>query len=427
MIPVTGTERARAKQVFGSSVCAFTVHPVRGSSVVLSSRSRLVAAVIVAVLSGALFYLAATVGVQMLRSSEPEVGAGAGSLPQLVYKAPETVPATAAYGAPGSISVVFAGTGVKTGLLSSMENPWIAISGANGEYRALSVPHPPSPGPDAMRVSPAGSAVAWAFTDGVVVYDTVEDEARELTDGLDGETVVGRFSPDGRHLLVHDGTLKVLDVDTGDVAATVDGVPQGVIDQAVWTPDGAALTYVDGETLVRREWNSGARTGRPAPIAPGAALAWSPDGGRLAAVRERRGVKVVDIFEVSGEGALRPSRTVEKEGYAIQDLLGFSGDNSVAVTALRLETGPLTVVYSMSTVDDRQPMELTQLPGPGVNWVGAETAAFAGDALVASSVAFDEPRWPWSDLAKLVASGVVAVFVVGLYFTRPASRRRRRG
>jgi hypothetical protein len=186
------------------------------------------------------------------------------------------------------------------------------------------------------------------------------------------------------------------------------------------------VTYVEGGELVQRDWRSGGRSTRPAPIAAGAPLAWLPDGTRLAALREERGVKMVDIFAVDGAGPLTPSRTLAPEGYAIQDLVGPSGDNSVAVTALRLETGPLTIVYSLSTVDDRQPMELTQLPGPGVNWVDAETAQFASDALAGASTPFDEPRWPWSKLGKLVASMIAAVFIVGVYVTRPTTRRRLR-
>jgi hypothetical protein len=372
-------------------------------------------------------YAGATVGLRELRDVSARSGPEPAtvSLPELVYNASETVPTTAAYGPAGPVSMVFPGSAVQVGLTGELDRPWIAVSGVDGDYRALSAPHRPPRQPGAVSVAADGGMLAWGHRSGVVLYDTVSGEVREVT-GLGGQVEVGRFSPDGGLLLVHDGRLRVLETATGEVKATLDGVPGRELRQAVWTPQGDAVTFVAGEQLVRYDWRSGVGAEVPAAIAPQATLAWSPDGGQLAALRETRGVRFVDVFDVVPSGALSLARTVERPGYSIQQLLGYSGDNSVAVTALRLESGPLAAAYSMSTVDDRQPLEMTVLPGPGVNWWGPERVQYAADALLSTPAPFGEPQWPWSHLAKLVASFIFAVFVVGYWLTRPARKRRRR-
>ena len=93
------------------------------------SRSRVIVAVMVATLLGVTTYLAATVGMRGLRSSEEmPTPTAAGNVPEFVYSPPETVPTTADYGPVGPVSVVFAGSKVRTGLSGEMDNPWIAVS-----------------------------------------------------------------------------------------------------------------------------------------------------------------------------------------------------------------------------------------------------------------------------------------------------------
>ena len=68
-------------------------------------------------------------------------------------------------------------------------------------------------------------------------------------------------------------------------------------------------------------------------------------------------------------------------------------------------------------------VEIGQLPARGDNWVGPETLEVAAGALVGGTTTFEEPRWPWSHLAKLVSSLVLALFALGMYVTRrPRSR-----
>lgn len=391
------------------------------------SRTRLGVAVILAVLLAVATYLAATVGLRELRASQVQPTAAGGSLPEFIYNAPDTVPTTASYGPVGPVSMVFAGTDVVTGLTGELDNPWIAVSSQTGDYRALSAPDLPEPVPGAMSVAADGTALAWGSEDGVVLYDPVSDDVRQLSEGVGADPLVGPFSPDGRRLLVFDGTLKLLEVESGDVAATLTGVEKRSARQAVWTPDGAALSYLADGEFVTHEWRSDTRTEAPAPISPDAVLAWQPSGRQVAALEETRGVKSVDVFDVGPDGALTPARTVRPDGYAIEQLLGFTTDTRLTLTALTLETGAVARAYRVSTVDTSPPVPVMQLPNVGTNWEHPQTLAVAAEPLANGSVAFEEPRWPWSDVSKLVASIVLAVFVLGLYLTRRLPSRMRRG
>ena len=379
-----------------------------------ASRSRTAVAVVVAALLGLTVYLLATVGLRAVSSSSVSATTTPGSVPEFVYDPPDTVPTTQAYGPVGPVSMVFAGKHVRVGLTGSMKRPWIAVSSQDGQYRALSAPHRPAPSPGAVAVSPDGRRIAWGFDRGVVLYDPVTDTSQEAGEDLGPNPRVIRFSPDGRLLTVYDGSLRVLEVGSGEVLATLGGVDATAARQAVWTPDASALTYVEKGRLVIHAWRSDARVSSPTTISPGARLAWQPSGKQLAALHQTRGVKSVEVFDVVGQGRLRHARSVSHDSYAIQDLLGFTGDNRVAVTALSMDSGPLPLVYTMSTTDSAEPTQVLQLSGSG-RW---STLEIAMQPLSSGSTPFKEPDWPVSDLAKLVASVVAAFFVLGLYLTR---------
>ncbi|HET7328125.1 MAG TPA: hypothetical protein VFJ14_12665 [Nocardioidaceae bacterium] len=390
------------------------------------SRVKLVTAVALAILLGAATFFTATWVARELRTSPDTATVAGGSVPEHVYNAPDTVPTTSTYGPVGAVSLVFAGNDVLTGLTGHLADPWIAVSSQTGDYRALSVPHRPAAAPGAMSVSADGTALAWGWAGGAVVYDAVEDETHPVT-GFAEAPVVGAFSPSGERLAVFDGSLRVVDVRTQEVVATLRGVTERAARQAVWTTDGAALTYVDDGRLVTHEWRSDERADVPTQIPPDATLRWSPSGEQLAAMRMTRGVKVVDVFQVAEDGRLALTRTLRPEKHSMQRLLGFTSENSVSVTALRLDSGSIEQVFQVSTTDTSTPLPVMQLPGPGVNWAGSQTLAVAAKPLAHGSVAFEEPQWPWSDVSKLVVSAVFALFVLGLYLTRRAPRRMRRG
>lgn len=379
------------------------------------SRLSQVVAVVVAVLLGTAAYVALTTGMETLRRTEEVPARGPGNVPEFIYNPPDTVPTTASSGPVGPVAVVFAGTEVLTGLSGKLENPWIAVSSQTGDYRALSVPHSPEPSRDAIALAPDGRQLAWGFDRGVVLYDPVTDRARELGEGLGPDPRVGSFSPDGRLLLVHDGDLRVLEVESGDIVGTLEGLGQRSAGQAVWTPSGDAVTYVEGGELVIHGWDDAERTSAPTTIRRDATIAWQPAGEQLAAMRDVRGVRTVDVFDVAPDGTQTLVGTVEQDGYAQQELLGFTGDTRVTVTALTLETATIPLVFNMSTEDAFPPTRVMQLPGSGDV---ADTLQVAADPLAEGSVAFDEPNWPASNRAKLVASIVVTLFALGLYLTR---------
>lgn len=389
-----------------------------------SLRARQLIAVVVVLLLAVASYLALTVGVRYLQSGVSSAGSDLGRMPKFVYRPPETVPTTARYGPLGPVSLVFAGTDVRTGLTGEMDNPWIGVSSLDGSYRALSAPHLPPAAAGAVEVTPDGTLLAWAYDGGVETYDPVTDEARGL-DGSDAGAgpTLGPFSPDGSRLVVFERRLRILDVESGQVLASLGGMDERAARQAVWTPDGRALTYVADGRLVTHEWRSKTSTGVPTTLTGDATLAWQPSGSRLAAMQETQGVRTVEIFDLTADGELTRTARVTPKGYAQQELLGFTGAGDVAVRALNRSTGPVEFVYSMSTQGDERPAEVTQLPGPGTNWVGPETLTLAAEPLAQGSTDFAEPRWPWSDRAKLVTVGVGALFVLGVYLTR---RRRLR-
>jgi hypothetical protein len=381
-----------------------------------ASRSRpAVVAVLGAALLGVAVYVLATVGFRTVMASEVSAATLPGSVPDFVHNPPDTVPTTEAYGPVGPVSLVFAGEGVRTGLTGTMENPWIAVSSQNGQYRALSAPHRPAPSHDVVAVSADGRLIAWGHADGLLLYDPVEDTSREAAPGLRADPLVVDFSPNGRHLAAYDGSVRIIEVRTGEILATLTGVDDKAARQAVWTPDGSALTYVRDGRLVVHAWRSDTQVSSPTSIPGNATLAWQPSGNQLAALVEERGVRSVEVFDVLGGARLRAATSVSRDRYSIQDLLGFTKDDQVVVTALTSSSGPLPLAFAMSTVDGGTPPKQVMQLSDGGRWSTLEVAA---EPLSFGSTSFEDPDWPASDLAKLVASAVVAVFALGLYLTR---------
>lgn len=365
-------------------------------------------------------YVASTTLLDGWLRSRSVPAAGRALLPAVMYNAPATVATTERRGPVGPVAAVFAGTRVLDGLVGELDDPWIAVSSRTGDYRALSGPDLPEPTRSGVAVSPDGSLVAWAGDDGVVVHDARSGENRVLP--LPAATAVGAFAPDGRRLLVQASELRVVDVVTGREVASLGRVPARAVAHAAWRPDGTTVSLVD-EGLVGIDVGSGRRTRPAGAVSPDAQLAWSPSGERLVTLQEISGVLRLEAWEHLPDGRVRPVGSVPAEGIAVAAMLGFTGEEEVAVAGRSLETGAITRLFEVAVDGSSNPAEIGQLPGTGANWVGEQTLEVATEALRGGTHTFAEPRWPWSHRAKLVASLVLAAFALGMYLTRRPARR----
>jgi hypothetical protein len=233
---------------------------------------------------------------------------------------------------------------------------------------------------------------------------------------------VGPFSPDGSQVLAYavEG-LVVVDATTGDAVATVDA-PPGSLARAAWRPDGSAITLVIGSELTSLEVPSGDVSTQPTELPEAASLAWSPTGDRLISLQEETGAQRLFLSDVAADGSVGAPTRIDTTGLAIDRLLGFSGERTVAVIALQLRSGSLEQIVDVP-LDGRSATALTGLPAPGENWVGTHTLAVATENLVTGSTEFNDPVWPWSYTARLVGCSIFALFLLGLYVTRRPRQR----
>ena len=379
----------------------------------------LVPAAVVAVVGTVVLYLASTVGVAAWhRQDDTAVTAGRGYVPMIIENAPPTVPTTGEYGPPGPVALVYAGTDVGQGLSGSVERPWLTVSATTGEYRALTEPGLPQAGAGVMQVSPDGTRLAWTGPQGLVVYDTVTGDLTRT--GVEDVDVVGPFSPDGAHLLVHTGAAQVVDLAAGEVVAEGQADP-GAVQGAAWRPAGSAVDLVTEQGLVTVSTDGGSDT-TATSIPPDAELAWSPGGDRLADLRDVDGSFRLFVSAARADGSLGEPQQVDVPNVSLQYLFGFSGERTVTVDAYLLETGSVERVLDVS-LDQGTTNDLTTLPSPGRNWVDITTLSGATDTLVNGNYDWPTQLWPWSYTSRLVACAVFMFFLFGLYVTRRPKNR----
>ena len=363
----------------------------------------------------ALLYLASTWGLSAWHRAQAAPPTGAGSIPLAVENAPDSVATTRDYGPPGTVSMVFAGTDVREGMFGEVDHPWITVAASTGDYRALSVPGLPEAGPGGVAVTDAGDLLAWAGGAGVVVYDPVTGDTRELS--VPGATRVGDFSPDGSQLMVYADGLEVVAVDSGEVVSQLDAEPDA-ISRAVWRPDGSAVDLVSEGQLLTADVPGNAWTSQPIDLTDRASLAWSPSGDQLVAMQDVAGAQRLFRSEVRPDGSLSPpERVADTTGVSMDRLIGFSGPRTVTVIAYFLESGNVQRVIDIS-LDSGASTDLATLPNPGENWAGTGTLAIAADSLAYGSTDFGDRMWPWSYVTRLVACLLVGLFGFGLWVTR---------
>jgi hypothetical protein len=389
----------------------------------LTSGRSFVLALVVTALSVILLYVLATIGFAAWSQSRTPRESGVGTLPVTVENPPPSVGTTGQYGPLGTVSMVFAGTHVEDGLLGDVAQPWLAVAAHDGDYRALSAPDLPSAQAGAVAISPKGDRLAWATGEGVVLYDTETDQSRSLP--LDGATRVGEFSPDASMISLHAGGLALLDLESGEVVAETGGTDPGLVRNSAWRADSSAVDYVAGADLVTLPADGSDPTTQPSPVDEGVRLAWSPSGEQLVALQpDAEGVLSLVAAPASGDGELGKARTVDTSGVALDGMLGFSGDDTVAVTAYLLESGSVERVLDIQ-LDGGSPVDVTTLPSPGENWRSSTTLAVSEQALRSGSSDFGSRVWPWSYLSRLIASALVGVFFLGLWLTRRQRHQRR--
>jgi hypothetical protein len=299
----------------------------------------------------------------------------------------------------------------------------VFTSGAteSGEYRALIAPDLPPPSAGAVVPSAEGRRLAWAGGSGVVVYDTVTGESVELS--VPQASAVGAFSPDGSMLLAYGAEgLVVVDAATGESMAAV-GAPASAVPRAAWRPDGSAVDVVIGSELTALEVSSGKVSTQPTELPESASLAWSPTGDRLVSLQEESGALRLFVSDAADDGSLGPPTLLDSSGLAIDRLLGFSGERTVSVIALQLQSGSVEQIVDVP-LDGRSASALTGLPAPGENWVDTATLGVATENLFTGSTEFNDPVWPWSYTARLVGCSLFSLFLLGLYVTRRPRPRR---
>ena len=97
----------------------------------------------------------------------------------------------------------------------------------------------------------------------------------------------------------------------------------------------------------------------------------------------------------SADGELGAAKPVDTSGVSLDGLLGFSGDETVAVSAYLLESGSIQRVLDIQ-LDGGSPVSVTALPSPGENWRGSGTLAVSDQALRSGSTDYGSRVWPWS-------------------------------
>ena len=385
-------------------------------------RRGLVPALILSVVGTVLLYFASTIGLAAWHTSRAAPQPGAHALPTVVENAPESVPTTDEYGPVGGVSLVFAGTEIRDGLTGTLEHPWITVSSHTGDYRAIDAPELPEPGAGVMAPSHDGNLLAWPSGDGVMVYDTVTGESRELA--VDGVDHVGGFSPDSAYLLVLGEQLQVVEVSSGDVVASSADADDSAMGRVAWRADSSAVDFVVGTELTTLGVPDGDVTTQPTDIPEDATLAWSRNGQQLISLRQVGGAKKLFLSDLGDDGTLSEGVQVDTTGIRLERLLGSSGERTVAVVAYLLESGSIERILDIP-LDGRSPTNLTTLPPSGENWVATDTMAVAADNLVAGSMDYEGQVWPWSYTSRLVACILFMLFLLGLYVTRrPRSSRR---
>jgi hypothetical protein len=370
-----------------------------------------------------------TAGVDALQrdgADRPVAGAEL-AVPSIVYDPPQVLADTEHNGPPGPVAIAFRGNEARHGLSDSSTDPWIVVSAATGDYRVLAAPHLPARGEGPLVVAPDGRALAWGWNGGVVVYDPVSGESRELAGELSERPRHLVWSGSGDRLAFYaGGAAQVLDAASGELTA-VPGLSEQSERHLAFGPGGETLVASAPTGLSVVNWRSGQRQRIDAALGRVVGLRGGPESGRVAVLSIERFGNPVRVLDPGRRSA--PVQRVAPERLFVQQLVGWLGDNAFAVVALSAQTGPLRTIYQVS-VDDASYSSLVTLPDvDGTNWTDSSTMSVATGLLQTRVADLGEPNWPWDPRAKLSALVLVTFFLLGyLVLMKPrrwrTSRRR---
>ena len=159
-------------------------------------------------------------------------------------------------------------------------------------------------------LSPDGRLIAYASgTAGdtrIYVRQVAGGAAVAVADDVPGRQRAPRWSPDGGSILFTAGRgLHLVPALGGMSRLVVDAAAAGGVVDASWSPDGRSIAYIRGDSLIRRQIETGAERG----LAEGGGLmlaSWSPDGRWIAVADGNRGF----MYGTRFLGDLAPARIV---------------------------------------------------------------------------------------------------------------------
>ena len=186
----------------------------------------------------------------------------------------------------------------------------------------------------ALVVSRDGKRVIAARTDGALVTWEGEAEPKIEKDAAPGTTALV-LSPDGKKIAMasfRDRAIRVRDLSTGEEKKWAATVASGIA--LAWSPDGARLASTASDTITIWDAAEGkelhALKGHQGPVT---CVAFLPDGARLASGGADKSIRLWNLKDGSSAGALpgHPDRVTSLAALPDGRLISGGGDGTVKI------------------------------------------------------------------------------------------------